>query len=258
MESLCFGSFREWHNVRVRKFCRPRRPIVAHGRADWLSEIGLFRIRFRNAALLLMLRLAKMFEKHSKHMEGNYWAPPPPPRHLSLATVGRCSAVVSAREWRSSAHCLESQCRQWRQCECECRRFEAWGKFGYPSSFTPHDSWVMTLPVSFGWDIISCFPFSMVSMAEEVKYILYLTISFLNDRGSTVFFNQVLFSRILSGLAIYLQNDLNFSENITLTVHNAQCTPTDWQSAVGDIANWRLKIGFSRQVCTKRRPDRRH
>ena len=38
----------------------------------------------------------------------------------------------------------------------------------------------------------------------------------------------------------------------------AQCTPTDWQSAVGDIANWRLKIGVSRQVCTKRRPDRRH
>ena len=52
----------------------------------------------------------------------------------------------------------------------------------------------------------------MVSMAEEVKYILYLTIGFLND---TVFFNQVLLSRILSGLAIYLQNDLNFSENIT-------------------------------------------
>ena len=81
------------------KFCRPRRPIVARGRADWLSERGLFRIRFRNASLLLMLRLAKMFEKHSKHnifMEGNYWAPSP--RHLSLATVGRCSAVVSARE----------------------------------------------------------------------------------------------------------------------------------------------------------------
>ena len=56
----------------------------------------------------------------------------------------------------------------------------------------------------------------MVSMAEEVKYILYLTIGFLND---TVFSNQVLLSRILSGLAIYLQNDLNFSENITLTVH---------------------------------------
>ena len=56
----------------------------------------------------------------------------------------------------------------------------------------------------------------MVSMAEEVKYILYLTIGFLND---TVFFNEVLLSRILSGLAIYLQNDLNFSENITLTVH---------------------------------------
>ena len=59
-------------NVRARKFCRPRRPIVARGRADWLSERGLFRIRFRNASLLLMLRLAKMFEKHSKHMEGNY------------------------------------------------------------------------------------------------------------------------------------------------------------------------------------------
>ena len=56
----------------------------------------------------------------------------------------------------------------------------------------------------------------MVYMAEEVKYILYLSIGFLND---TVFFNQVLLSRILSGLAIYLQNDLNFSENITLTVH---------------------------------------
>ena len=56
----------------------------------------------------------------------------------------------------------------------------------------------------------------MVSMAEEVKYILYLTIRFLND---TFFFNQVLLSRILSGLAIYLQNDVNFSENITLTVH---------------------------------------
>ena len=58
----------------------------------------------------------------------------------------------------------------------------------------------------------------MVSTAEEVKYILYSTIGFLND---TFFFNQVLLvlSRILSGLAIYLQNDLNFSENITLTVH---------------------------------------
>ena len=55
----------------------------------------------------------------------------------------------------------------------------------------------------------------MVSMAEEVKYILYLTIGFLNDTG--FFLNQVLLSRILSGLAIYLQNDLNFSENITLT-----------------------------------------
>ena len=51
----------------------------------------------------------------------------------------------------------------------------------------------------------------MVTMAE-----VYLTIGFLND---TVFFNQVLLSRILSGLAIYLQNGLNFSENITLTVH---------------------------------------
>ena len=150
MESLCFGSFREWHNVRACKFCRPRRPIVARGRADWLSERGLFRIRFRNSSLLLMLRLAKMFEKHSKHMEGNYWAPSP--RHLSLATAGRCSAVVSAREWRSSAHCLESQCRQWRQ--SECRRFEAWGKFVYPTWLM---SWVMTLPVSFGWDIIICF-----------------------------------------------------------------------------------------------------
>ena len=56
----------------------------------------------------------------------------------------------------------------------------------------------------------------MVSMAEKVKYILFLTIGFLND---TFFFNQVLLSRILSWLAIYLQNDLNFSENITLTVH---------------------------------------
>ena len=61
----------------------------------------------------------------------------------------------------------------------------------------------------------------MVSMAEEVKYILYLTIGFLND---TFFFNQVLLSRILSWLAISterIQNDLNFSENITgtLTVH---------------------------------------
>ena len=46
--------------------------------------------------------------------------------------------------------------------------------------------------------------------------MVYLTIGFLND---TFFFNQVLLSRILSGLAIYLQNDLNFSENITLTVH---------------------------------------
>ena len=71
-DSLCFGSFREWHYVRARKFCRPRRPIVVRGRADWLSERELFRIRFRNASLLLMLRLAKMFEKHSKHMEGNY------------------------------------------------------------------------------------------------------------------------------------------------------------------------------------------
>ena len=77
-------------------------------------------------------------------------------------------------------------------------RFEAWGKFVYPTWLM---TWVMTLPVSFGWDIISCFPFSMVSMAEEVKYILFLTIGFLND---TFFFNQVLLSRILSWLAIYL------------------------------------------------------
>ena len=62
----------------------------------------------------------------------------------------------------------------------------------------------------------------LVSMAEEVKYILYLTIGFLNDRGLrfvSIKTIQVLLSRILSGLAIYLQNDLNFSENITLTVH---------------------------------------
>ena len=56
----------------------------------------------------------------------------------------------------------------------------------------------------------------MVSMAEEVKYISYLSIVFSMIR---FFFNQVLLSRIVSGLAIYLQNDLNFSENITLTVH---------------------------------------
>ena len=28
--------------------------------------------------------------------------------------------------------------------------------------------------------------------------------------------------------------------------YNAQCTPTDWQSAVGAIANCRLRIGVSR------------
>ena len=28
--------------------------------------------------------------------------------------------------------------------------------------------------------------------------------------------------------------------------NNAQCTPTDWQSAVGDIANCRLRIGVRR------------
>ena len=31
-----------------------------------------------------------------------------------------------------------------------------------------------------------------------------------------------------------------------LAKSNAQCTPTDWQSAVGDIANCRLKIGVRR------------
>ena len=73
----------------------PRRPIVARGRADWLSERGLFRIRFRNASLLLMLRLAKMFEKHSKHMEGNYWAPSPPTPQFS-----NCRALCSASDDR--------------------------------------------------------------------------------------------------------------------------------------------------------------
>ena len=33
---------------------------------------------------------------------------------------------------------------------------------------------------------------------------------------------------------------------INICVCNAQCTPTDWQSAVGDIANCRLTIGVSR------------
>ena len=61
----------------------------------------------------------------------------------------------------------------------------------------------------------------MVSMAEEVKYILYLTIGFLND---TFFFNQVLLSRILSGLAIYLQNDLNFSENVSCADYTVSIT----------------------------------
>ena len=31
-----------------------------------------------------------------------------------------------------------------------------------------------------------------------------------------------------------------------LLIVNAQCTPTDWQSAVGDIANCRLRIGVRR------------
>ena len=47
------------------------------------------------------------------------------------------------------------------------------------------------------------------------KIYLYINIGFLNG----TFFYQVLLSRILSGLAIYLQNDLNFSGNITLSVH---------------------------------------
>ena len=33
---------------------------------------------------------------------------------------------------------------------------------------------------------------------------------------------------------------------IVMSAYNAQCTPTDWQSAVGDIANCRLRIGVRR------------
>ena len=39
---------------------------------------------------------------------------------------------------------------------------------------------------------------------------VYRNIDFLNE---TLFLYQVLFSRMLSGLAIYLQNDLNFSHS---------------------------------------------
>ena len=55
----------------------------------------------------------------------------------------------------------------------------------------------------------------MVSMAGEVN--IYVHKNRFSQRY--VFFYQVLLSRILSGLAIYLQNDLNFSGNITLSVH---------------------------------------
>ena len=48
---------------------------------------------------------------------------------------------------------------------------------------------------------------------------IYIVLNYRFSQRYVFFLNQVLLSRILSGLAIYLQNDLNFSENITLTVH---------------------------------------
>ena len=44
-----------------------------------------------------------MFEKHSKHIKGFGRKLLNRHRHLSLALVGRCSSVVSARDWRSNS-----------------------------------------------------------------------------------------------------------------------------------------------------------
>ena len=38
----------------------------------------------------------------------------------------------------------------------------------------------------------------------------------------------------------------NRKQTFFFVTPNAQCTPTDWQSAVGDIANCRLRIGVRR------------
>ena len=61
-------------------------------------------------------------------------------------------------------------------------------------------------------------PFYLVSMPGEVSICKKKYIDFLNK----TFFYYVLLSRILSGLAIYQQNDLTFSGlsyALTLSVH---------------------------------------
>ena len=88
----------------TRKFCRPHRPIVACGRADWLSESfsefvsEMHRCCCCFDSLIIPSFVSPMFEKHSKHMKGFGRKLLSRLRRLSLAPVGRCSSVVSARE----------------------------------------------------------------------------------------------------------------------------------------------------------------
>ena len=88
-----------------------------------------------------------MFEKYSKHIKGFGRKLLNRHRHLSLALVGRCSSVVSARDWRSNSD----------------RVVTASDPTHYPVGVSPLRSLyrcigqVRLLHVySFGWDIISC------------------------------------------------------------------------------------------------------
>ena len=57
----------------------------------------------------------------------------------------------------------------------------------------------------------------MVSMTGEVKHVCTINIDFLNEIFLRIIFYEILLSRISSGLAIYLQNDMNFLGYIACT-----------------------------------------
>ena len=71
---------------------------------------------------------------------------------------------------------------------------------------------------------------------ERVEDYIYLGICF-NWNGSFVKAKKLLHDKALKAIYSLIR---------TQVADNAQCTPTDWQSVVGDIANCRLRIGVRR------------
>ena len=65
------------------------------------------------------------------------------------------------------------------------------------------------------------------------------------------FSKKITYSKLLQCVSIVILGNVCeacniISEAFMFYASNAQCTPTDWQSAVGAIANCRLRIGVSR------------